>query len=306
MQKENPNPTIHATQKRSHPSRSSVPSLGSADIHRYNLGSPTPPRHVRGHISADECNALPVSDESVSFGLNSITAEDRSVALALSAAAYPPSDPSNNNSNTTAPSDSASSPLQVNILRQAGFALFHPQRIEKQCSAIRYPSYAPYDRRKQASSVQENNRDAVTSYEVFDIIRNIQDPEHPLTLEQLNVVRLELIEVVDLKGGDEDQMQSDRRNYCSQRRFSTVHVEFTPTIPHCSMATLIGLSIRVKLLRSLPSRFKVVVKIESGTHASEHAVNKQLGDKERVRAALENEHLLGVVNRCIAGGMQMQ
>ena len=35
-------------------------------------------------------------------------------------------------------------------------------------------------------------------------------------------------------------------------------VEFTPTIPHCSMATLIGLSIRVKLLRSLPTRFKVI------------------------------------------------
>lgn len=38
---------------------------------------------------------------------------------------------------------------------------------------------------------------------------------------------------------------------------STVSVEFTPTIPHCSMATLIGLSIKVKLLRSLPDRFKV-------------------------------------------------
>ena len=74
----------------------------------------------------------------------------------------------------------------------------------------------------------------------------------------------------------------------------------SPTIPHCSMATLIGLTLRVKLLRSLPSRFKVVVKIEPGTHVSETAVNKQLGDKERVRAALENEHLLGVVNKCIA------
>ena len=38
---------------------------------------------------------------------------------------------------------------------------------------------------------------------------------------------------------------------------SSVVIEFTPTIPHCSMATLIGLSIRVKLLRCLPSRFKV-------------------------------------------------
>lgn len=38
---------------------------------------------------------------------------------------------------------------------------------------------------------------------------------------------------------------------------STVAVAFTPTIPHCSMATLIGLSIKVKLIRSLPERFKV-------------------------------------------------
>ena len=120
---------------------------------------------------------------------------------------------------------------------------------------------------------------------------------------------------------------------------------FTPTIPHCSMATLIGLSIRVRLLRALPRRFKVEVGIYPGTHASRDAgerttvrrfspptahgrrahrmlcggfalsargystltprpvpsirpyfdaVNKQLADKERVAAALENTHLLEV------------
>lgn len=124
----------------------------------------------------------------------------------------------------------------------------------------------------------------------------------------MNVVRLELIDVVDLEGEDADEIRSNETNNNGRplKKFSTVHVQFTPTIPHCSMATLIGLSLRVKLLRSLPSRFKVVIKIESGTHVSEHAVNKQLEDKERVRAALENEHLLGVVNRCIAGGMQME
>jgi len=74
---------------------------------------------------------------------------------------------------------------------------------------------------------------------------------------------------------------------------------FSPTIPHCSMATLIGLCIRVKLIRSLPSRFKVTVAIKPGTHTSEDAINKQLADKERVAAALENKHLLGVVNKCI-------
>uniref|UniRef100_A0A8C0EDT7 Cytosolic iron-sulfur assembly component 2B n=1 Tax=Bubo bubo TaxID=30461 RepID=A0A8C0EDT7_BUBBB len=81
---------------------------------------------------------------------------------------------------------------------------------------------------------------------------------------------------------------------------STVAVEFTPTIPHCSMATLIGLSIKVKLIRSLPERFKLDVHITPGTHASEHAVNKQLADKERVAAALENSHLLEVVNQCLS------
>lgn len=79
-----------------------------------------------------------------------------------------------------------------------------------------------------------------------------------------------------------------------------VIINFTPTIPHCSMATLIGLSIRVKLLRALPPRFKVTVEITPGSHNSENAVNKQLADKERVAAALENSHLIEVINQCIA------
>jgi metal-sulfur cluster biosynthetic enzyme len=37
-----------------------------------------------------------------------------------------------------------------------------------------------------------------------------------------------------------------------------IKVQFTPTIPNCSMATLIGLMIRVKLHRSLPQRYKVL------------------------------------------------
>ena len=81
-----------------------------------------------------------------------------------------------------------------------------------------------------------------------------------------------------------------------------ISIRFTPTIPHCSMSTLIGLCIRVKLLRSLPTRFKVDIQVTPGTHASEAAVNKQLNDKERVAAALENDNLLGVVNKCLLGG----
>lgn len=117
-------------------------------------------------------------------------------------------------------------------------------------------------------------------YFLTDLIRFINDPEHPLTLEELHVVEQSLIKV------DNDKNE--------------VFLNFTPTIPHCSMATLIGLSIRVKLLRSLPPRFKVTVEITPGTHASENAVNKQLADKERVAAALENKSLIEVINQCIA------
>ena len=42
------------------------------------------------------------------------------------------------------------------------------------------------------------------------------------------------------------------------------------------------------------------IRIKPGSHQSEHAVNKQLNDKERVQAALENQHLLQVVEGCLA------
>jgi len=120
--------------------------------------------------------------------------------------------------------------------------------------------------------------DQIDAREIFDLIRDIKDPEHPLTLEELNVVSEENITV---KGHE-------------------AIVKFTPTISHCSLATLIGLSIQVKLLRCLPSRLKVDVGITEGTHSTEEAVNKQLADKERVAAALENPNLLQVVNQCIS------
>ena len=79
------------------------------------------------------------------------------------------------------------------------------------------------------SRSEEPKRDKITKNEVFQIIRNIQDPEHPLTLEQLNVVRLELVDVVDLKGGDDDDKacSSEDVNFSSAKKFSTVHVQFT-------------------------------------------------------------------------------
>ena len=43
------------------------------------------------------------------------------------------------------------------------------------------------------------------------------------------------------------------------------------------------------------------VNIREGTHQSELSINKQLADKERVAAAIENEQLFNVVMQCLVG-----
>jgi hypothetical protein len=45
----------------------------------------------------------------------------------------------------------------------------------------------------------------------------------------------------------------------------------------------------------------VDVRIKEGTHSTADAVNKQLGDKERVAAALENRNLVGVIGKMLEG-----
>lgn len=91
------------------------------------------------------------------------------------------------------------------------------------------------------SSSSSSKRDPIDAREIFAHIKDINDPEHPYSLEQLAVVSPENIVVDDEK--------------------SRATVYFTPTVEHCSMATLIGLSIRVQLLRVLPRRFKVDVRL---------------------------------------------
>ncbi|KAK9147339.1 hypothetical protein Scep_006096 [Stephania cephalantha] len=144
--------------------------------------------------------------------------------------------------------------------------------------------YAKKERRirstPSAADVDEYAVEPIDQLEVFDHIRDIKDPEHPHSLEELQVITEDAIEVDDKQ--------------------SHVRVMFTPTVEHCSMATVIGLCLRVKLMRSLPSRYKVDVKVAPGTHATEAAVNKQLNDKERVAAALENPNLVEMVEQCLA------
>ncbi|XP_059036738.1 cytosolic iron-sulfur assembly component 2A isoform X2 [Mustela lutreola] len=58
--------------------------------------------------------------------------------------------------------------------------------------------------------------------EVYDLIRTIRDPEKPNTLEELEVVTESSVEVQERNEDD-----------------YLVIIRFTPTVPHCSLATLI-------------------------------------------------------------------
>ncbi|KAK2967002.1 hypothetical protein RJ640_003358 [Escallonia rubra] len=97
--------------------------------------------------------------------------------------------------------------------------------------------------RTEPGDVDEYAVDLIDQLEIFDILLStirfidIKDPEHPYSLEELKVITEDAIEVDDQR--------------------SHVRVTFTPTIEHCSMATVIGLCLRVKLMRNLPSRYKV-------------------------------------------------
>jgi len=134
-------------------------------------------------------------------------------------------------------------------------------------------------RQRSASALEDDVEEPIDAREVFDHIRGLRDPEHPLSLEALRVVQEELVEVGD----------------------NSVAVRFTPTVPHCSMAALIGLAICTKLRLALPPRMKVSVQLTEGSHSSEQAVNKQLADKERVSASLENPHMMAVIGKCLIG-----
>ncbi|OSX64841.1 hypothetical protein POSPLADRAFT_1134992 [Postia placenta MAD-698-R-SB12] len=129
---------------------------------------------------------------------------------------------------------------------------------------------------------ESNDVEEIDQDEIFELIRSISDPEHRnMTLEQLAVVSA-------------PQITFDPRSP------NQLTVEFTPTVPHCGMSTFIGLSIRVRLLRSLPTRYKVDIRVKPGSHQSEQALNKQLNDKERVAAALENPALVEVLEQCLS------
>lgn len=119
----------------------------------------------------------------------------------------------------------------VSILRNVGVSIpkFSPTMSEQKYLPSR-PNFVPgsYSSERQKDEMAELNkirgkRDAIEADEIFEIIRNIEDPEHPnITLEQLRVVSREQIEVHDVEVHPEVPLKDDKP--C---QFPSVAVRFT-------------------------------------------------------------------------------
>ncbi|KAG7292921.1 hypothetical protein NEMBOFW57_002966 [Staphylotrichum longicolle] len=160
---------------------------------------------------------------------------------------------------------------------------------DSKCDSIVYPKqHWPYGSGSSSDEDGDCEEEPVDEQDIYDLISTISDPEHPHTLGQLSVVRLPDIHI-----------SPSPTELPTPDSLLTVLVELTPTINHCSLATVIGLAVRCRLEQTLPPNYRVDVRMKDGTHAQDDQVTKQLGDKERVAAALENDTLQRMVDKML-------
>uniref|UniRef100_A0A8C5VDX1 Cytosolic iron-sulfur assembly component 2A n=1 Tax=Microcebus murinus TaxID=30608 RepID=A0A8C5VDX1_MICMU len=107
--------------------------------------------------------------------------------------------------------------------------------------------------------------------EIYDLIRTIWDPEKPHTLEELEVATESCVEVEEINEDD-----------------YLVIIKFMPIVPHCSLATLIGLCLR----RFLTFKHKLEISISEETHSTEEDINQVSGN-------CDNPNLQEIVEQCV-------
>ena len=100
----------------------------------------------------------------------------------------------------------------------------------------------------------------ILDFALTNFVRDIRDPEHPYSLEQLSVLSEESITVDDKLGRIlwvSKFSSSLFRIGLFTFQLLLLRITFTPTVQHCSMATVIGLCLRVKLKHYFPPHYKV-------------------------------------------------
>lgn len=140
----------------------------------------------------------------------------------------------------------------------------------------KFPEVQPV-REKEFTVEEEEGEVVINTESIFQMIRTIRDPEHSYTLEELKVVQLDRIKIEKRKSG------------------TYVRIVVVPTIPHCSMVGLIGLSILYKLTQIVSSKYIIRVEVEKNSHSLSEEVTKQLADIERTYAAFLNDNIVDAI-----------
>ncbi|KAH9601783.1 hypothetical protein LSM04_007624 [Trypanosoma melophagium] len=143
--------------------------------------------------------------------------------------------------------------------------------------------------------------------DVYYEISTIRDPERTsFTLADLDVVAPERCSVKYSKHEDSSihivGNVSSGSNIRVPKPTGLVMVVLKPTVPHCSLMGIISLSVYAKLKEALPPSvcdWKIDITLLEGSHIQQHEVEKQIADKERVAAALENEVLVKEIDKLI-------
>ena len=196
--KENANPTIHAVRRRKTSRLSQETSVGHAELQKYS----------RKAVTASTSSAWFVSNDESDWSSSLQSTVERSVLIALQDIAIHShiGDSATVSQKSSTKQKQKSEPENLQILKIAGFFVDPTANLN-----FTKPLFIPYKYAIPQSTIKkskENQRDPFDDGEIFDMIRTINDPEHPLSLEQLNVVNLEDIKVFDALS-DNDLMKSE-------------------------------------------------------------------------------------------------
>lgn len=115
--------------------------------------------------------------------------------------------------------------------------------------------------------------------DVMVVLRRVLDPEHPVNVVEMGLVKNEDVTITD----------------------DAIRVEFAPTSPMCPMGAVIGIIIRKAVEDEFPDK-NVNVTLKSGTHMREDACNTMINDEDQYRSAIEKLTASGALDRLIVKG----
>lgn len=116
---------------------------------------------------------------------------------------------------------------------------------------------------------------------IMDAIGSVRDPDHTETIRELGIVLDQDIEVREIQGG------------------FVATVLWQPTCHTCPHASNMGLCMRFKLKQEFKdTNIKIDILLKdhgSKVESNYNLVDKQINDKERVAAALENTQVIAMI-----------